>query len=278
MSQQQQLSQKDNNKENLTTEKNNNSIYTIAEELNSTKTFKLNLIANSKNQQHIIESDMEKKTQNKQQVEYSDTKDNHRQINNENKGDTIESKGNNNIRIMFQNINSLRPQNLEKWKATIDRSNHLQCDIVGICETGVNWNKKNLTETYRKCLRRIKRNSTVEVSCARCDYQNKSMPGGTATLIMGKWASRMISPIIDTSGIGRWSGISIRVNESTALHYITAYRVCKQKITLNNSLSTYTQQYRNLELKGIKEPNPRKQILTDLTELWGNLTKMTTLL
>jgi hypothetical protein len=192
-------------------------------------------------------------------------------ISNKRKGDDIHDKENNQLRILFQNINSLRPQNLEKWKATIERSTHLKCDIVGLCETGVNWNRKNLTETYQKCLRRTNRNSSLVVSCMKSEFERKSLPGGTATITRGKCHSRVIENITDPSGIGRWSGVKIRVTNTVSLHYITAYRVCNQKITRTNSLSTYTQQATYLQAKGCLVPNPRHQILQDLSEMLSNI-------
>jgi hypothetical protein len=62
---------------------------------------------------------------------------------NDKKGDSIHTKEPTSIRILFQNINSLRPQNLDKWKASIERVQHLECDIIGLVETCTNWSNKN---------------------------------------------------------------------------------------------------------------------------------------
>jgi hypothetical protein len=42
-----------------------------------------------------------------------------RRIQNALKGDDTSQKDNNQLRILFQNVNSLRPQNQEKWKSSI---------------------------------------------------------------------------------------------------------------------------------------------------------------
>jgi predicted GTPase len=65
--------------------------------------------------------------------------------------------------------------------------------------------------------------------------------------------------------MGRWSGVKLRLNNSTALHFITVYRVCAQQVNNSNSMSTSTQQYRFLQAMGIKSPNPRNQVLSDLS-------------
>jgi hypothetical protein len=77
-----------------------------------------------------------------------------KKISNEEKGDNIHTKNLTDLRIFGQNINSLRPGNMEKWKGTIDRITHLQCDLVGISETAVNWSNNKLKETYKNCLKK----------------------------------------------------------------------------------------------------------------------------
>jgi hypothetical protein len=47
-----------------------------------------------------------------------------KEILNDKKGDSIHEKDEKSLRILFQNINSLRPQNTEKWKEPIDRFTH----------------------------------------------------------------------------------------------------------------------------------------------------------
>jgi hypothetical protein len=49
-------------------------------------------------------------------------------------------KGLGDIRIVYQNINSLRPKSIDKWKASLDRIKDMEADIVGLCETCINWN------------------------------------------------------------------------------------------------------------------------------------------
>jgi hypothetical protein len=96
---------------------------------------------------------------------------------NKQKGDDINSKDKNELRVFFQNINGLRPQSLDKWKASIERLSHLQCDLIGMCETGVNWNKLSLKKSYEKCLRRYNRNSSLHTSCTKLEFTNDYLPG-----------------------------------------------------------------------------------------------------
>jgi hypothetical protein len=188
-------------------------------------------------------------------------------VKNEAKGDDIHNKNQQDLRIMFQNVNNLRPQSLDKWKASLERIKYLQCDMTGLCETGVNWTNISLKNSFEKCMRKQFRNSNLETSSATVQlYDRKNLPGGTAILSAGKWSNRIISSISDTSGMGRWSGIKIRVSDEQSLYYFSVYRVCEQHINGTNSMSTYTQQYRILEHQGFDSPNPRQQVLIDISK------------
>jgi hypothetical protein len=132
---------------------------------------------------------------------------------------------------------------MEKWKGTLDRMIHLKCDIVGLTETCVNLENKKLRERYNNILKRINRNSFLEVSSIRTEIKKHYIPGGTASIVLGGWQNRNINAINDNSGLGRWSGVIIRVDEEKTLHYINAYKVCNQSLSRTNNTSTFGQQY-----------------------------------
>jgi hypothetical protein len=180
------------------------------------------------------------------------------------KGDNIYEKDPTSIRILYQNINSLRPQNLDKWKASIERVQYLECDMVGLSETCINWSNNRVLEKYKKCLNKARRNSAMYVSSCEQETKNQSLPGGTATIILGKLNGRVTESITDLSKMGRWSGVKLRINDNQSLFYITAYRVCDQRVNKTNSLSTSTQQYYKLKEKGHTDPRPRKQFILDM--------------
>jgi hypothetical protein len=176
-----------------------------------------------------MDQEQDQSNDNVEEEELEETYKVYRSIKNDKKGDMINNKETNDYRLLFQNINSLRPQNMEKWKATIERINHLQCDIVGLCETCVNWSNKKLKQKYEKLLHKTNRNSNLSVSSCEQATKRHGLPGGTATMIVGRLNSRIIETLEDKSKMGRWSGSKIRVSEEQSLYYITAYRVCDQK-------------------------------------------------
>jgi hypothetical protein len=180
------------------------------------------------------------------------------------KGHSHNHKKHGHVRFYYQNINSLRPKNMIKWKNTISQINQLSADFVGMTETSVNWQLNKLLEDFNRVLIKENRNNRLIVSSINTNLKNYYIPGGTATITTGKWVSKLVENIVDPTGMGRWSGTKLRVKNNLYLHYITAYRVCNQKLKKNNSLSSYAQQHMHLLQSGKPEPNPRQEVLDDL--------------
>ena len=96
----------------------------------------------------------------------------------------------------------------------------------------------------------------------RTGYQ----PGGTFTATTGKWVTRSTGkPIVDPSGLGRWSGLSFLGKRGKRLAIITAHRSPRQQPT--EGYGFFDQQYSLLVLlQGIPKPNVRKQFIHDIIE------------
>jgi hypothetical protein len=124
----------------------------------------------------------------------------HTIIENKQKGDSIKEKTNGNIRYLFQNVNSLRPKSLDKWKASLETIEQLQCDIVGLSETCVNWKINKTRRIYKSILRKKLWNSTMTTSKIKHFYKNNYLPGGTVTITTGKVTSKL-EGIIEDPGV-----------------------------------------------------------------------------
>jgi hypothetical protein len=107
----------------------------------------------------------------------------------------------------------------------------------------------------------------MSCSSSHTELTNQYIPGGASTVLMNKWSSRYVGDICDNTGMGRWSGMKLRINDESNWHYLTVYRVCNQRVKANNSLSTYKQQYIFMQEQGLETPNPRKQILLTLKSI-----------
>jgi hypothetical protein len=57
------------------------------------------------------------------------------------------------------------------------------------------------------------------------------LPGGTATITVNNWNSRIEKQIYDTNNMGRWTVACYNISDKGKLYIITGYRVCETKVT-----------------------------------------------
>ena len=97
-------------------------------------------------------------------------------------------------------------------------------------------------------------------------HQISYQPGGTFMATTGKWATRSTGKmVVDTTGLGRWSGLTFLGKRNKRLTVLTAYRSPRQQPS--SGFGFYDQQYALLLSQGVKKPNVRKQFITDITSL-----------
>ena len=82
-------------------------------------------------------------------------------------------------------------------------------------------------------------------------------------MITGNLTGRISSTEADDE-LGRWNHVRIKGNQGIHVSIITAYRVCKTSISTTGPTTAFRQQYSILRARGIIQPNPRMQFLTDL--------------
>jgi hypothetical protein len=105
-----------------------------------------------------------------------------------------------------------------------------------------------------------------------CDRDSAYKPGGTLTATTDKWTSRSTGkPLVDPSGLGRWSGISFLGKQGKRLSIITAYRSPHQQ--LQSGFGFYDQQYALLLASGVAKPNVRTQFIRDIINFIQELQK-----
>jgi hypothetical protein len=73
---------------------------------------------------------------------------------------------------------------------------------------------------------KIFKHSRMVTSESNISYKHNYKPGGTLTMIVGKWQSRISERASDTSGLGWWSYFRISSNK-TSIVIITAYKPLK---------------------------------------------------
>ena len=102
--------------------------------------------------------------------------------------------------------------------------------------------------------------------CGATGYQ----PGGTFMATTNRWATRSTGkPLVDPTGLGRWSGLCFLGKRGKRLAILTAYRSPRQ--TTKGGFGFYDQQYSLLLAQGVKKPNVRKQFIVDLVAFINTL-------
>jgi hypothetical protein len=185
---------------------------------------------------------------------------------NPHKGNNIESKHENNVRIIYQNINSIKPKNTNKWKSTLERAHYLKAVVIGLVETCVNWNVNKTRQIFKQIVGKQYKKNSMTVSIIPNDNKNINLPGGSTTVTFDKMVDRLEKIIEDKDKMGRWTGATYRVGSSKKLNIITAYRVIDAKITIHNSITTNCQQTQLLKNRNIYETKPRRQFILDFID------------
>ena len=88
---------------------------------------------------------------------------------------------------------------------------------------------------------------------------------GNVSLLHGGLVSRVDgSDILDSSGLGRWSGFTLAGKHGQKLSILTAYRVCKGSIKSVPLGSAFAREHQHFSTPSQPTVNPRRLFLTDM--------------
>jgi hypothetical protein len=185
-------------------------------------------------------------------------------------GDLLnKNKKTNTLKIYYQNINGAKTnKNWNNWNERFKWIKDNQCDVTLLTETNTQWNDKNNSQAYSHIKRHIKLSyltTSKEYSNIISDY----LPGGTASTIHNKWIGRKGENIDDPTNMGRWSGFVLNAKGNRKIVFLSGYRPTACSDMSNNT--AYGRQWRQLTMNNKHQPEPRQQVLTDLTKyinLW----------
>jgi hypothetical protein len=140
-------------------------------------------------------------------------------------GDSISKKGNNILRIEFQNKGGI------SFQKDSNKDNVLRCgisqwefDIFGLLETNVDWQlipedhkpHLHMKEWWDSC-------PLIIQSCRATKIDHRQQFGSMALLSLNKSSHRVISKGIDTTGLGRWRWTRYHGKNNLTLRIIVAY-------------------------------------------------------
>jgi hypothetical protein len=189
-------------------------------------------------------------------------------------GDTIHTKCHRHIRCFHQNTKGLTTRlDGADYEYYFRSLQDIKVDIASLVETNTPWQHYHLRNGLTKMARRICGNSSNIVfgspsfEIDPTDKQDVFQAGGTVTALFDV-CSTMIhgKSIDDQSGLGRWSGCTLRGKNDQKLTVFTVYRSCATSISSAPLGSTFAREYEYFRQLGHKNPNPRRQLLQDLKQ------------
>ena len=189
-------------------------------------------------------------------------------------GDPVNYKAEGSFRLMFQNVKGLtHSTTLEDYRYYHQCLNGLSVDVIGLAETNTCWSHHHLSSDFRLATQRFHRQSKIIFGSASpaidlCPQNESFQSGGNLTAVFGEFSSRITGPsITDSTGLGRWSGVTLEGTSSRKLSIITAYRVCKGSPQSAPLGSSFLREYEYFREQTGKPVNPRRQFLCDLQKL-----------
>jgi len=134
---------------------------------------------------------------------------------------------------------------------------------IGISVGDTPWNPKNLQNIVQQC-HQVYTNKKIATLSSQEKCDGTYQPGGTMTLALGKWASRVIDQGRDKN-LGRWSYLKLIGRYGKQIIVISVYRVCTQECDATSNTAT-AQQNCILQQLGNTSPNPWKQFIHNLIQ------------
>jgi hypothetical protein len=190
-------------------------------------------------------------------------------------GDTIHTDPGDLHRIYFQNIDVLL-NDADEIALYVSSMAQLKVGTFCWADPGLDFSKTPIRQILQQ------HPISNHFTSARSAYSSSTLPdtalsgssgyqpGGTFMSTTGRWATRSTGkPLVDPSGLGRWSGLCFLGKRGKRLAILTAYRSPRQQPT--GGCGFYDQQHALLLSQGVKNPNVRKQFITDIVNFVNKL-------
>jgi len=173
------------------------------------------------------------------------------------------------FRVLSKNTGTINLQNSDMEAITSEISN-LGASVFAIQETINHWDIDATHQLYTQC-RKTAPHIAIATSSSSDSNTPGYQPGGTITLALDPWTSRVVQRGSDTP-LGRWSFLEFLGKDNKRLIVVSGYRVGNQKFDAASN-TVMAQQMRLLQAQGIQKPKPRRLFIDDLiaqTITWRN--------
>jgi len=168
--------------------------------------------------------------------------------------------------VISCNVNTINPaKNFIKWQAVVHALHDFSVGVACLQETNTQWTPPLLNRVWQIFHQLPTQQAALATSSSKDVTLGNYQPGGTCTVVLGKWTSCIRFTNQDSRGLGRWSYIEFEGRNAHQIIIMTAYQSCSQPTQLG-LITFHNQQYRLLLEAGQSWPDPRLQFLDDLID------------
>ncbi|KAI2513931.1 hypothetical protein MHU86_315 [Fragilaria crotonensis] len=189
-------------------------------------------------------------------------------------GDSIHDDPGELHRIYFQNIDGLR-KDVDEIALYVSSMAQLKVGTFCWADPGLDFSQPSVRRSLQSPIGNHFHSARSACSSSTLPetYTSGSsgyQPGGTFMATTGRWSSCSTGiPLVDPSGLGRWSGLCYLGKRGKRLAILTAYRSPRQQPT--GGFGFFDQQHSLLLSQGVSNPNVRKQFIIDIILFVNNL-------
>ena len=178
-------------------------------------------------------------------------------------GASIEVKNDGTFRIASQNTNGMRLGSIYAGVEELDVMEQLGIDVMCLQETNLAWNTD--TRAMLAALIHLKFGYGFAITASAPTDKEGYQPGGTAMIARGATAGRVTKRVADK--MGRFNYMVFTGCDNVGIICFNIYRVCQTKGTKTGPDTSFMVQLTELREQGIENPDPRNQVLSDVTDL-----------
>jgi len=174
------------------------------------------------------------------------------------------------LRILFNNPRGIKVgANSFSTIHSLTTIESLGVGVLSLAETSINWGKSSLKNRVYNMFHKVWKNFSMNHSHIDESFSEDNQPGGTVTVVLNDWKSRIQEKGSDLFGLGRWSYQVLRGKGSIKVMIIPAYRVSQQYMSSVGPKTAAMQQFRSLSKQYCKaeiqfDPKRRFQFINDL--------------
>jgi hypothetical protein len=141
-------------------------------------------------------------------------------------GDDIHNDPANLHRVYFQNVDGIR-SDADEIDLYVETMHHFNVGTICWADPSLDFQQPHCQSKVRKPVQQHFQSARMAFSSSTvsCDRDSAYKPGDTLTATTDKWTSRSTGkPLVDPSGLKRWSSISFPGKQGKCLSIITTYR------------------------------------------------------